>query len=149
MLEHKYDDCFTAFIPREWIRTGLRVTVELRERPPLGTASKGPGALLDRKLFNDLKVGAPTRLIMTMFDFHFFGGAKGADYPAGWFEELGSKLPVAELELRRTRNIILDKLVMPPQYDAPAILCGSRDEYQLKSGHGFDGEQGVAGMWNG
>ncbi len=144
LMEHKYEDSYTALIPREWVRTGLKVAVELRERKGSGT-----GSLLDQKAYDPLPVGAPTRLIMTMFDFHFFGGAKGADYPQGWFEELGSKLPVAELEMRRVRNILLDRLVMPPQYDGPAVLCGSREEYQKKSGHGFDGEQGVAGMWNG
>jgi hypothetical protein len=83
-----------------------------------------------------------------MFDFHFFGGAKGADYPAGWFDELGSKLPVAELELRRTRSILFDQLVMPPRDGKPAARCGSREEYQKKTGIGFDGEQGVTWMWN-
>ena len=144
LMEHRYEDSFTAIIPREWIKPGLKVMLELRERKGAG---KGP--LLDRKVSAALPVGAPTRLIMTMFDFHFFGGAKGADYPKGWFEELGSKLPVAELELRRVRNIIFDKLVMPPQYDGPAVLCSSRGEYQKKTGKRFDGEQSVAGRWNG
>jgi hypothetical protein len=144
LMEHKFEDSYTASIPREWVRTGLKVAVELRERRESGNSS-----LVDQKVYNPLPVGAPTRLIMTMFDFHFFGGAKGADYPQGWFEELGAKLPVAELELRRVRNILLDKLVMPPQYDGPAVLCGSREEYQKKTGHGFDGEQSIAGLWNG
>ncbi len=144
LMEHKYEDSYTALIPREWVRTGLKAVVELRERKGSGT-----GPLLDQKVYDPLPVGAPTRLIMTMFDFHFFGGAKGADYPQGWFEELGSKLPVAEMEMRRVRNILLDRLVMPPQYDGPAVLCASREEYQKKTGHRFDGEQSVAGMWNG
>jgi hypothetical protein len=144
MTEQKYEDSFTAFIPKEWVKTGLKVTVELKEPAP-----SGGGSALDSKVYDQLKIGAPTRLIMWMFDFHFFGGAKGADYPQGWFEELGSKLPVAELELRRTRNILLDKLVMPPRADGPAVLCSSREEYQKKTGQGFDGEQDIAGQWNG
>ncbi len=144
MMEHTYEDSFTTFIPRKWVRPGLQMAIELRARK-----ASGGGTVIDRKVYDRLPVGAPTRLIMWMFDFHYFGGAQGADYPEGWFEELGSKLPVAELELRRVRNIILDKLVMPPQYDGPAVLCSSREEYQKKTGHRFDGEQGVAGRWNG
>jgi cell division septation protein DedD len=144
VMEQRYEDSFTAIIPREWIKPGMKVMVELRER-------KGApnGAVLDRKVLTALPVGAPTRLIMTMFDFHFFGGATGADYPNGWFEELASKLPVAELELRRVRNISLDKLVMMPRGDKPATLCSSRSEYTKKTGLKFDGEQDVAGRWNG
>lgn len=144
MMGHNYEDSFTALIPKEWIKTGLKVSVELKEPGP-----SGGGVVVDSKVLDQLKIGAPTRLILWMFDFHFFGGAKEADYPKGWFEELGSKLPVAELDLRRTRNIILDKLVMPPRESAPAILCGSREEYKAKAGFGFDGEQGIAGQWNG
>jgi len=144
LMEQRYEDSFTAILPGKWIRPGLKAAVELRERK--GT---GNGSLLDRKVFDTLPIGAPTRLILTMFDFHFFGGAKGADYPKGWFEELGSKLPVAELELRRVRNIVFDKLVMPPQNGDPAVLCSSREDYQKKTGKGFDGEQGVTGRWNG
>jgi len=144
LMEQRFEDSFTAIIPREWIRPGLKVMLELKER-----SGPAKGSVLDRKVCTTIRVGAPTRLIMTMFDFHFFGGAKGADYPKGWLEELGSKLPVAELELRRVRNIMFDKLVMPPQYDGPAVLCGSREEYQKKTGKKFDGEQGVTGRWNG
>jgi hypothetical protein len=146
LLEHKYEDSFTALIPREWIAPGVSVMVELREPARPGSANS---AVLDRRVYDKLLIGAPTRLVMTMFDFHFFGGAKGADYPKGWFEELGSKLPVAELELRRVRNIVFDKLVMQPQAGKPATLCGSREEYQRKTGIKFDGEQGMTGRWNG
>jgi len=144
LMEQRYEDSFTAIIPGKWVRPGLKAAVELRERK--GT---GNGSILDRKVFDTLPIGAPTRLVLAMFDFHFFGGAKGADYPKGWFEELGSKLPVAELELRRVRNIVFDKLVMPPQSDGPAVLCSSREDYQKKTEKGFDGEQGVTGRWNG
>jgi len=146
VMKHTYDDSFTSLIPKEWIAPGLRMQIEVRQR----TSSKnGRGLLRDRKTLSGLNIGAPMRLIMTMFDFHFFGRAKGADYPRGWFEELGSKLPVAELELRRVRNINFDKLVMPPQADGPAVICGDRAEYQKKTGKRFDGEQGVASRWNG
>lgn len=140
LLEQKFDDSYTAIIPREWIAPGLDVTVELKE---------GTTRSLDSVVFHKLAIGAPTRLILTMFDFHFFGGDKGADYPKGWFEGLGARLPVAELELRRARNIMLDKLVMPPREGAPATLCGSKEEYQKKTKVKFDGEQAVTQMWNG
>jgi hypothetical protein len=139
LLEHKYEDSFTAVIPKEWIVPGLRLTVELKE---------GALKILDTKVYDKLAIGAPTKLVLTMFDIHFFGGDKAADYPRGWFEGLGAKLPVAELELRRVRNISFDKLVMIPRADKPATLCGSREEYQKKTGIKFDGEQDTAGMWN-
>jgi hypothetical protein len=146
LLEHKYEDSFTALIPREWIAPGVSVTVELREPARPGIAN---GAVLDRRVYDNLSVGAPTRLVMYMFDFHFFGGGKGQDYPEGWFEGLGSRLPVAELELRRVRNIVFDKVVMPPRDGKPATLCGSREEYQRKTGIKFDGEQAITQKWNG
>jgi hypothetical protein len=146
LLEHKYEDSFTAIIPREWIAPGVSVMVELREPARPGSVN---GAVLDRRVYDKLSIGAPTRLIMYMFDFHFFGGDKGADYPEGWFEGLGSKLPVAELELRRVRNIVFDKLVMLPREGAPATLCGSKDEYLKKTGVKFDGEQAITQKWNG
>ena len=140
LLEHKYEDSFTAIIPREWIAPGLKVTVELKE---------GGSRILDTKVYDKLSIGAPTKLVLTMFDFHFFGGDKAGDYPRGWFEGLGARLPVAELELRRVRNISFDKLVMIPRADKPATLCGSREEYQKKTGIKFDGEQDMTGRWNG
>ena len=30
-VKHSYDDSFTAMIPREWVKTGLKVIVELRD----------------------------------------------------------------------------------------------------------------------
>ncbi len=139
LVEQTYDGGFTAIIPREWVAPGLDVTIELKE---------GSTKVLDSVVYHKLNIGAPTRLIMTMFDFHFFGGDKGADYPEGWFEGLGARLPVAELELRRVRHIVFDSLVMQPR-GVPATRCGSREEYTKKTGLGFDGEQAQAGMWNG
>ena len=139
LMEQRYEDSFTAIIPREWIAPGLKVTVDLKE---------GNSNILDSVVFDKLNIGAPTKLVMTMFDFHFFGGDKDKDYPKGWFEELGPRLPVAEIELRRVRNIIFDKLVMRPQAGRPAILCGSMVEYAKKTGIGFDGEQAMTLKWN-
>jgi hypothetical protein len=138
LLEHNYEDSFTAVIPRKWVRTGLKVEVELRAR-----GSSGDITVLERKVFDPLPVGAPTRLILTMFDFHFFEEKKNADYPKGWFEELGSKLPVAELELRRVRNIVLDKIVKPPLGENPAACYSSRPK------EGFGVELRTAAYWNG
>lgn len=138
-FEQQYDDSFTGTIPKEWVAPGLKVTVEMKE---------GTARVLDAATFDKLAIGAPTRLVMTMFDFHFFGGDKDGDYPAGWLEGLAARLPVAELEVRRVRRIMFDNLVMNPR-GVPATLCGSRDEYRKKTGQAFDGEQALAGMWNG
>lgn len=141
LLKHSYDDAFTAILPRDWVAPGLGVTVELKKP---GNA----GSVLDRVVYDKLRIGAPTRLAMTMFDLHWFGKVEG-DYPEGWFEELGSKLPVAELDLCRVRNIVFDKVVHEPRGGKPATLFGSTKEYETRTGIKFDGEQSLTGRWIG
>jgi hypothetical protein len=144
MMEHKYEDSFTTSLPREWIKAGLKLTIELR-----GKGASSVETVLDRKHYDQLNIGAPTRLIMTMFDFHYFGGAMGTDYPKGWLDEFGAKLPIAELEMRRTRGIIMNPIVMQPRGGKPATKCTSREDYTKKTGLPYDGEQDIAGRWNG
>lgn len=139
LMEHRYEDSYTAIIPREWIAPGLGVAVEL------GAGKDGP---IDRVVYDKVPVGAPTRLVMTMFDIHYFGGDKDGDYPEGWFEGLAARLPVAGLELQRVRNIRFETLVQLPRAGCPAIRCSSSEEYRQKAGIGYDGEQAMALLWN-
>ncbi|MEI6234113.1 MAG: M66 family metalloprotease [Planctomycetota bacterium] len=143
LMKHSYDDSFTAMIPKEWIKTGLKVAVEMKNPDRSKGSSTG-----NRVVFDPLLVGAPSHLTMWMFDVHFFRDQK-QDYPHGWFEELYQKLPVSALELRRIPTIVFEKLVMQPRGGKPATLCSSREEYKEKTGMGFDGEQDVAKRWNG
>jgi hypothetical protein len=133
VVQHSLSNTFTATIPSSWMKTGLQVTVNA------GAASVN---------FANLKVGAPTKVVMTMLDVNYFAATPG-DYPAGWQEELEAKWPVAELELRRVPNIVFHELVIPPRGGALAVRVKSPGDYALQTGLGFDGEQAAALAWNG
>lgn len=115
------------------MKTGLQVTV-----------NAGPSSVN----FTDMKVGAPTKIIMTMFDVQYFADTNG-DYPAGTFDELEAKWPVADLEIRRVPHVILGELVIPPRSDvgAQAARVRSQGDYTSQTGLSFDGERaaGLAG----
>lgn len=134
-IVHKFENSFTAIIPKEWVQPGLTISIEADD---------------ERIDFDSLKIGAPNKIIMNMFDVNFFASAPG-DYAAGWKEEMQSKLPVSEIELRRLPNIIFSELTIPPRGDvnATAARVSSKEEYQTITGAGFDGEQGAAAQWNG
>lgn len=134
-VEHKFENSFTAMIPKEFIQPGLTIVVEAGDQ---------------QTNFDDLKIGAPNKIIMNMFDVNFFQSSPG-DYQAGWQEELEAKLPVSEIELRRLPNVIFSELTVPPRADANAVAArvSSKEEYQTITGAGFDGEQGAAAQWNG
>lgn len=133
VVQHSYDDSFTALIPASWIKPGLDITVSA------GTASA---------TYENLKIGAPTKVIMTMFDVQYFADTNG-DYPTGWQEELEAKWPVADLELRRLPHIVFPELVIPPRGGVRAARVKSPNEYLLQTGIPFDGEQAAALSWNG
>jgi len=157
LMEQSYDNSFTALIPKEWVRPGLEVTVELRDYDYSGVDSDDQIyencsaaehiKVLDRKVFNELAIGAPTKLVMQMYDIHFFGRGLGADYPQGWEEELEAKLPVSDLKVHRVRNIAFNEIVMPPRDAIPSQRYTSLDDYKAKTGKDFDGEQSVALQW--
>jgi len=134
VVQHEVANTFTATIPSSWMRTGLQVTV-----------NAGPASVS----FPDMKVGAPNRVVMTMFDVNYFVPTPG-DYPAGTFAELEAKWPVADLEIRRVPNIIFRELVIPPRSDvgAQAVRVKSKADYTDQTGLGFDGEQAAALAWN-
>ena len=135
VVQHSFANTFTATIPPDWVRTGLQVTV-----------NAGPASVA----YTNMKVGAPTKVVMTMLDVNYFTPSPG-DYPAGTLAELEAKWPVADLEIRRVPNIIFRELVIPPRPDvsAQAVRIRSKAEYTDQTGLGFDGEQAAALAWNG
>jgi hypothetical protein len=133
VVQHTRADSFTATIPADWVSPGLEVAVT---------------AGAERVSFENLKVGAPTKVIMRMFDVEYFTDTDD-DYPAGWREELEAKWPVAELELRRLPDVVFPELVVPPRGGAPAARVRSPQEYFEQTGLPFDGEQAAALAWNG
>ena len=133
VVQHSFDDSFTAMIPADWVQPGLQVTINA------GAASTPVTNLL---------IGAPNRMIMTMFDVQYFSETNG-DYPAGTFEELESKWPISNLEMRRLENVVFPELVIPPRANLPAARVKSQAEYLEQTGQPFDGEQAAALAWNG
>ena len=133
--DHKFENSFTTTIPKEWVQPGLTIEVKAGE---------------NTRFFNDLKIGAPSKIIMTMFDVHYFTNSPG-DYPAGWLPEMESKFPTSELELRRIPNVDFPDLIIPARADMgfPSVRIGSKDEYQELTGSPFDGEQAAALAWKG
>lgn len=131
LVQHSFDDSFTGFLPKEWVQPGLSVAVEAADV---------------RAEIDDLEIGAPTKVVMTMFDVHYFAFSPG-DYPAGWKEELEAKWPVAELEIRRVPNVVFSELVIPPRGGVRAARVTSKDDYRAQTGISFDGEQAAALQW--
>ncbi len=130
LVQHRYDDSFTTLIPAEWIRPRLNIAV---------TAGS---VTVD----HDIKVGAPTEVKMKMFDVHYFG-LGNRDYPAGAFDELEAKWPVAGLDIERVRNIDFPELVIPARSGAPNVRVTSKQDYRDQTGLSFDGEQAAALQW--
>ena len=132
-IQHSFDDSFTAIIPKEWVKPGLSIAINV------------DGSLTE---LGEINVGAPNKMIMNMFDVHFFSQTSG-DYAAKWKEELESKLPVSEIELRRMSDIVFSKLIIPPRPNVGtiAVRVGSKTEYQQLTGVSFDGEQAAAQQW--
>jgi autotransporter-associated beta strand protein len=135
VVQHSFANTFTGYIPANYVKTGLRVTVTA------GTAST---------TITNMKVSAPTKVIMTMTDVQYFSNTT-SDYAAGIFDELEAKWPVADLEVRRLRNVVFPELVIPPRSDvgAKAARLKSKADYTIQTGLTFDGEQAAALAWNG
>lgn len=136
VVQHSFANSFTGYIPANYMKTGLQVTINA-------------GAGVSTTISN-MKVGAPTKVIMTMFDVHYFAKTTG-DYVSGTFAEVEAKWPVADLEARRLRDIVFPELVIPPRSDvgAKAVRIKSKAEYYVQTGLSFDGEQAAALEWNG
>ncbi len=128
---HQFSDSYTATIPVEWVKPGLQLTLNVgSETIP----------------FNDLKIGAPNKLDMKMFDVHFFNLTPG-NYPVGWKEELEEKLPTSGIELTRVPNIVFKEVSMQPQAGKKAVRVSSKSNYFDLTGIPFDGEQDISMSW--
>ncbi|MEY4245141.1 MAG: hypothetical protein RLZZ245_2726 [Verrucomicrobiota bacterium] len=136
VVQHSFANTFNGYIPANYMKTGLQVTVNA-------------GAGVSTTITN-MKVGAPTKVIMTMTDVQYFSDTN-SDYPSGIFSELEAKWPVADLEVRRLGHVVFPELVIPPRGDvgAKAVRIRSKAEYTAKTGLSFDGEQAAALAWNG
>ena len=132
--EHTFEDSFTAIIPKEYLQPGLKVSIEVGD---------------ESVSYDNLEIGAPNKMIMNMFDVSFFEATSG-DYSTGWQEELQTKLPVSEIELKRLTDITFTELTVPPRSGANAIAArvSSQEEYETITGASFDGEQATAVQWN-
>ena len=132
VVQHSLANSFTATLPAAWIKTGLTLTVNA-------------GAVQSSVI--NVSVGAPSMLTMNMTDVHFFAAASG-DYPTGTLEEVEAKLPVSDLDVRRSGRVIFSELVMTPPGTRPAVRIKSKDDYLTQTGFIFDGEQDAASAWN-
>ncbi|MDT8389322.1 MAG: M66 family metalloprotease [Lentisphaeria bacterium] len=128
---HRFDDCFTVTIPGRWIRKGLTVTV------------KAGGA---ERTFDNLCIGPPIHLHMTMFDIHYFD-YEDVDYPDDYVREIAIRRPVTELNVERVKRVLFDELVIPPCGSNPATRCTSEEDYAGQNGTPFNGKQGAALVW--
>jgi autotransporter-associated beta strand protein len=136
VVQHSFANTFTGYIPANYVKTGLQVTVNA-------------GAGISTTITNT-KVSAPTKVILTMTDVQYFSDTN-SDYPAGIFDELEAKWPVADLEVRRLDHVVFPELVIPPRSDvgAKAARLKSKADYTIQTGLTFDGEQAAALAWNG
>lgn len=134
IIQHTASNSFTGTIPAALVKPGLSLSLTA------GSANSNLGVI---------NVGAPTKVIMTMFDVHYFAKTTG-DYPAGWQQELEAKWPVADLEVRRIPDVVFPELVIPPRpsVGVTAARVKSKNDYLLQTGQNFDGEQAVALRWN-
>lgn len=128
---HRFDDSFTARIPAAWVKPGLKIAIQAE-----GAA----------KIIDDLKITSPNRLKLNMFDVHYFEHSPG-DYPVGWEDELKSKLPISDLEIRRVKDLVFHELVIPPRSGVKAAKVKSKADYKAQTGLNFDGEQAAALQW--
>ena len=97
VVQHTFSNTFTGYIPATWVKTGLQVTVNA------GAAST---------TIINMKVGAPTRVIMTMTDVQYFSDTN-SDYPAGTFAGLEVLGKAPENQQRRLLQQILRRPPVP------------------------------------
>jgi len=132
-IVHKHSNSFTTTIPKEWVKPGLTVSIKA-------------GDIL--KEITDLDISAPNRLLMTMFDVHYFKKTE-SDYPEGTISEMEAKWPVSKMIVNRARDIVFKELIIPPRpsENLPAVRCKSKEDYKEITGFKFDGEQAAALRW--
>lgn len=108
-IEHSFDDSHSATIPAAWVKPGLRWQ--------LGWNVLGSGGhVLSTHQMDSaaLNVRPPAKLIMSVIDVQWFQPeVPFKDFPASYFAEVEQKMPVSDLELRRTKNNVFSKVAMP------------------------------------
>lgn len=131
-VTHTFEDSFTGYLPKDWIKPSLRMNVLVDN---------------DSKAQYDLTIMAPNKLILTMIDLAFFKDTK-EDYPSGWDRELEQKLPISSLVLRRTPNTtVFKQIVTPPNGKRKALRMSSYDDYKKQTGERFNKHNNTATLW--
>ena len=130
-VEHSFDDSFTETIPGSWIKPGLKVHITAGDK---------------RVTFDKLEIGAPNRMVMNMFDVHYFQDIPSAYESDEWLKEVEAKLPTAGIELRR-QKMVFPELTIPPWGGYKAIRLLQLKDYWDSTGVVIDGEQDAAIQW--
>lgn len=136
LMEQSYDDSFTAMIPKEWVKMGLKVTLEVKDYDYTGVdaddtnytinASSNCITVTDTRVLGNLKIGAPTRLTINMFDIHYFGGGKGADFPDGCSAfRIGQQIGNIPTNERCMGSQLVRKPFRMPDRPGPLMLAGA------------------------
>ena len=144
-IEHSFENSFTFVIDKKWIQPGLKI--DIQGGIPEGLYGYELRIGGGSRLFYDLKIGAPNKLFLNMFDLKFFGESS-FDYPNGFIEELESKLPVSEIVLRRA-EVVFPEVTVQPRANKEAVRISSIEEYENITGVGFEGDQGLMTQLNG
>lgn len=132
VVVHTFEDSYTAFIPKEWVQPGLTIVVSAGDQ---------------EVLLNDLKIGAPNRIPLKMFDVHVFNPSSRDTFD--FLKEMEDRLPTAGFKFDRVANIDFPEVTIPPRDGwAKAARVSSPEEYVELTGKEFDGEQIMAGRWN-
>ena len=128
---HTFEDSYTTTIAKEWVQPGLMVRIDSEDKS---------------MEFNDLEIGAPNRVVMSMFDVHCFEDIPGASEGDAWKEELEAKWPTAGIDLKREK-IVFPELTIPPRAGFKAIRLLELNDYWDSTGVKIDGEQLAAVQW--
>ncbi|MES2982097.1 MAG: M66 family metalloprotease [Verrucomicrobiota bacterium] len=136
VVQHSFNNTFTATIPKTWMKPGLTVSVTA------GTASTN---------ITNLNIGAPTKLIMTSANIHFFQ-QNIRDFGTGWETETWAKLPISSFEIHETPDVVFSSLVVPPfefgGVKKPAVRVVSKEDFKAQTGVDFDHDNSVSQRWN-
>jgi len=131
IVQHRFENSFTAILPKAWVQPGLSATIKAADR---------------EHIVDELKIGAPNKMVMNMYDLHFFSRQTG-DYPTGWENEFIAKIPSSDLEIRRIRDIVLSEIVVLPTGGFPALRISSSNEYRTLTGKNYSEGRTEAKQW--
>lgn len=128
---HTFEDSYTATINGNYIQAGLTIRVEAGDKSVV---------------YDNLTIGAPNRMVMQMFDIHYFRDLGENTEGDAWRAEAEAKLPVSELDLRRIKAVF-PELTYPPRAGFKAIRLLELNDYWDTTGVKIDGEQDAAIHW--